>query len=81
MDTLIAANIDGVLFSLVSCRKRNFGISYLSHDRGGVEVYVSLLSDWDLDAAFVSAAKPFLQLKMDIKPSEDSEWTFLFGGY
>uniref|UniRef100_A0A8C1Q4G1 TBC1 domain family, member 25 n=1 Tax=Cyprinus carpio TaxID=7962 RepID=A0A8C1Q4G1_CYPCA len=52
--------------------KRNFGISYLSRDRGGVEVYVSLLSDWDLDAAFVSAAKPFLQLKMDIKPSEDS---------
>ncbi|XP_043102357.1 TBC1 domain family member 25 isoform X2 [Puntigrus tetrazona] len=52
--------------------KRNFGISYLSRDRAGVEVYVSLLSDWDLDAAFVSAAKPFLQLKMDIKPSEDS---------
>ncbi|TRY93485.1 hypothetical protein DNTS_011700 [Danionella cerebrum] len=52
--------------------KRNFGISYLSRERGGVDVYVSLLSDWDLDAAFVSAAKPFLQLKMDIKPSEDS---------
>ncbi|XP_026104932.1 TBC1 domain family member 25-like isoform X1 [Carassius auratus] len=52
--------------------KRNFGISYLSRDQGGVEVYVSLLSDWDLDAAFVSAAKPFLQLKMDIRPSEDS---------
>ncbi|KAL2103483.1 hypothetical protein ACEWY4_000351 [Coilia grayii] len=52
--------------------KRNFGISYLSRDRSGVEVYLSLLSDWDLDAAFVSAAKPYLQLKMDIKPSEDS---------
>ncbi|XP_018604455.1 TBC1 domain family member 25 [Scleropages formosus] len=52
--------------------KRNFGISYLSRDRGGVEVYLSLLSDWDLDAAFVSAAKPYLQLKIDIKPSEDS---------
>lgn len=52
--------------------KRNFGISYLSRDRSGVEVYLSLLSDWDLDAAFVSAAKPHLQLKMDIKPSEDS---------
>ncbi|KAL7884989.1 hypothetical protein AOLI_G00077590 [Acnodon oligacanthus] len=52
--------------------RRNFGISYLSRDRGGVEVYLSLLSDWDLDAAFVSAAKPYLQLKMDIKPSEDS---------
>ncbi|KAJ8016385.1 hypothetical protein DPEC_G00006660 [Dallia pectoralis] len=52
--------------------KRNFGISYLSRDRGGVEAYLSLLSDWDLDAAFVSAAKPYLQLKVDIKPSEDS---------
>lgn len=76
IDKEAAANIDAVLFfSLVPYRKRNFGISYLSRDRGGVEVYVSLLSDWDLDAAFVSAAKPFLQLKMDIKPSEDSEWT------
>uniref|UniRef100_A0A673YZF7 TBC1 domain family, member 25 n=1 Tax=Salmo trutta TaxID=8032 RepID=A0A673YZF7_SALTR len=52
--------------------KRNFGISYLSQDRGGVEVYISLLSDWDLEAAFVSAAKPYLQLKMDINLSEDS---------
>ncbi|XP_063064851.1 TBC1 domain family member 25 isoform X2 [Engraulis encrasicolus] len=52
--------------------KRNFGISYLSRDKAGVEVYLTLLSDWDLDAAFVSAAKPHLQLKMDIKPSEDS---------
>ncbi|KAM3871656.1 TBC1 domain family member 25 [Diretmus argenteus] len=52
--------------------KRNFGISYLSRDRSGDEAYLSLLSDWELDAAFVSAAKPYLQLKMDIKPSEDS---------
>ncbi|XP_062397326.1 TBC1 domain family member 25 [Sardina pilchardus] len=52
--------------------KSNFGISYLSRDRSGVEVYLCLLSDWDLDAAFVSAAKPYLQLKIDIKPSEDS---------
>ncbi|XP_040008552.1 TBC1 domain family member 25 [Xiphias gladius] len=52
--------------------KRNFGISYLSRDRSGAEIYLSLMSDWDLDVAFVSAAKPYLQLKMDIKPSEDS---------
>ncbi|MBN3306668.1 TBC25 protein, partial [Amia calva] len=52
--------------------KRNFGISYLSRDKQGVEVYLSLMSDWDLDAAFVSAAKPYLQLKIDIKPAEDS---------
>lgn len=52
--------------------KRNFGISYLSRDRSGAEMYLPLLSDCDLDLAFVSAAKPYLQLKMDIKPSEDS---------
>ncbi|XP_041859004.1 TBC1 domain family member 25 [Melanotaenia boesemani] len=52
--------------------KRNFNISYLSRDRSGMETYLSLLSDWDLDVAFLSAAKPFLQLKMDVKPSEDS---------
>lgn len=52
--------------------KRNFGISYLSRERSGVETYLSLGSDWELDVAFVSAAKPYLQLKMDIKPSEDS---------
>lgn len=58
-------------------RKRNFGISYLSRDRSGAEMYLSLLSDWDLDVAFVSSAKPYLQLKMDIKPSEDSKNTYL----
>uniref|UniRef100_A0A3Q0RIL4 TBC1 domain family, member 25 n=1 Tax=Amphilophus citrinellus TaxID=61819 RepID=A0A3Q0RIL4_AMPCI len=52
--------------------KRNFSISYQSRDRSGAEMYLSLVSDWDLDFAFVSAARPFLQLKMDIKPSEDS---------
>ncbi|XP_027868558.1 TBC1 domain family member 25 [Xiphophorus couchianus] len=52
--------------------KRNFSVSYLSRDRSSVEMYLSLLSDWDLDIAFMSAAKPFLQLKMDVKPSEDS---------
>uniref|UniRef100_A0A8C6UZD8 TBC1 domain family, member 25 n=1 Tax=Neogobius melanostomus TaxID=47308 RepID=A0A8C6UZD8_9GOBI len=52
--------------------KHNFGISYLSRDHSGAEVYLSLASDWDLDMAFVSAAKPYLQLKMDIKAPEDS---------
>ncbi|KAJ4933783.1 hypothetical protein JOQ06_006594 [Pogonophryne albipinna] len=52
--------------------KRNFGISYLSRDWSGAEMYLSLLSDGDLDAAFVSSAKPVLQLKMDIKPLEES---------
>lgn len=54
-------------------RRRNFNISYLCRDRSSAEMYLSLLSDWDLDVAFLSAAKPFLELKMDVKPSEDSK--------
>ncbi|KAM9327272.1 TBC1 domain family member 25 [Gastrophryne carolinensis] len=51
---------------------KNFGISYLGRDKQGHENYLSLLSDWDLGTAFTSASKPYLQLKLDIKPSEDS---------
>ncbi|XP_028309669.1 TBC1 domain family member 25 [Gouania willdenowi] len=61
--------------------KRNFVISYLSRDRSGAEMYLTLVSDWDLDVAFISSARPYLQLKMDIKPSEDSpvleEWDII----
>ncbi|KAG9328550.1 hypothetical protein JZ751_013041, partial [Albula glossodonta] len=57
--------------------KCHFGMSYLRRDHGsgengGEEVYLSLLSDWDLDTAFANAATPCLLLKMDIKPAEDS---------
>uniref|UniRef100_A0A3P9JG59 TBC1 domain family, member 25 n=1 Tax=Oryzias latipes TaxID=8090 RepID=A0A3P9JG59_ORYLA len=52
--------------------RRNFNVSYLCRDRSSAEMYLSLLSDWELDVAFLSAAKPFLELKMDVKPSEDS---------
>ncbi|XP_053149497.1 TBC1 domain family member 25 isoform X1 [Hemicordylus capensis] len=52
--------------------KKNFGISYLGRDKQGQETYLSLLSDWDLGMAFAGASKPYLQLKIDIKPSEDS---------
>ncbi|XP_002762882.1 TBC1 domain family member 25 isoform X1 [Callithrix jacchus] len=52
--------------------KKNFGISYLGRDRLGQEAYLSLLSDWDLSTAFAAASKPYLQLRVDIRPSEDS---------
>ncbi|KAI2599296.1 hypothetical protein G5576_116681 [Homo sapiens] len=55
--------------------KKNFGISYLGRDRLGQEVYLSLLSDWDLSTAFATASKPYLQLRVDIRPSEDSEYS------
>ncbi|XP_051864929.1 TBC1 domain family member 25 [Pristis pectinata] len=52
--------------------KKNFAISYLSAEKPGQEVYLSLQSDWDLDVAFSSLSRAHLQLKVDIKPSEDS---------
>lgn len=55
-------------------RKKNFGISYLGRDRLGQETYLSLLSDWDLSTAFATASKPYLQLRVDIRPTEDSEY-------
>lgn len=60
-------------YFFLSIRRHSFGISFLSRDRNGTEMYLSLASDWDLDVAFVSAAKPYLQLKMDIKSSEESK--------
>uniref|UniRef100_A0A8C8RL80 TBC1 domain family member 25 n=1 Tax=Pelusios castaneus TaxID=367368 RepID=A0A8C8RL80_9SAUR len=52
--------------------KKNFGISYLGQEKQGQEAYLSLMSDWDLATAFATASKPYLQLLIDIKPSEDS---------
>jgi len=49
---------------------RDFTISYLATDDTGEDVYLSLLSDWDLDAAFFSASTPCLRLKVDLKPFE-----------
>ncbi|KAJ8265927.1 hypothetical protein COCON_G00150260 [Conger conger] len=58
-------------------RKSNFVVSYLCRrhgdsNQGDGEVYLSLLSDLDLDAAFAHSAEPCLFLKMDVKPAEDS---------
>ncbi|XP_019485220.1 PREDICTED: TBC1 domain family member 25 isoform X2 [Hipposideros armiger] len=59
--------------------KKNFGISYLGRDRLGQETYLSLLSDWDLSTAFAAASKPYLQLRVDIRPTEDKRplWQLL----
>ena len=45
-----------------------FTISYISRDDAGDEVHLSLLSDWDLDAAILTASDPQLRLKVDAKP-------------
>ncbi|KAK3579389.1 hypothetical protein CHS0354_029697 [Potamilus streckersoni] len=51
--------------------KSDFTISYLSREEKNHEVYLSMLSDWDMDAAFQNAALPFLQLKVDLRPFDE----------
>lgn len=46
-------------------------MSYLVRDDYGKEIYLSMLSDWDMDAAIQSASDPCLQLKVDAKPFEE----------
>lgn len=43
-------------------------MTYLTKDDDGIDTYIALLSDWDLDAAFLGASDPCLQLKLDLKP-------------
>ncbi|GBP76685.1 TBC1 domain family member 25 [Eumeta japonica] len=56
--------------------KSDFTLSYRTVDESGQEIYLPLLSDWDLDAAFLKAhnialthrSEPCVQLKVDMKP-------------
>ncbi|XP_060518937.1 TBC1 domain family member 25 isoform X2 [Cylas formicarius] len=60
--------------------KGDFAISYRAYDANGQEIYMRLLSDWDLDAAFLKAhnasvvtnVEPCLCLRVDLKPFEES---------
>ncbi|KAM4606916.1 TBC1 domain family member 25 isoform 1-T2 [Discoglossus pictus] len=61
-----------ILIRAFDLNGKNFGISYLGNDKQGHEIYLSLMSDWDLAMAFASSSKPYLQLKLDIRPAEDS---------
>ncbi|CAH1783631.1 unnamed protein product [Owenia fusiformis] len=62
--------------------KGDFTVSYLSRDEYNRECYLSLLSDWDLDAAFMSASDPLLRLKVDLKPFEEGldDWDIVAPG-
>ncbi|XP_050412642.1 TBC1 domain family member 25 isoform X2 [Patella vulgata] len=50
----------------------DFTISYLAKDNESQDVYLSMLSDWDLDAAIQCAGDPCLRLKVDLKPFEEA---------
>ncbi|KAH8300211.1 hypothetical protein KR044_011560, partial [Drosophila immigrans] len=68
-----------VLYSLLAKAfdiKSDFSIKYKAFDPAGNEIYLALLSDWDLDAAFLrihnisiqTASEPCLMLQIDVKP-------------
>lgn len=56
--------------------KSNFSISYLSTDDRGVDIYLSMLSDWDLEAAISTSCKPYLCLKVELRNTDKGleEW-------
>nr|XP_018912907.1 PREDICTED: TBC1 domain family member 25 [Bemisia tabaci] len=51
-----------------------FTVQYSAKDDFGQETYLGLLSDWDLDAAFLNASEPYLYLRVEAKSENlDSE--------
>uniref|UniRef100_H2Z362 Rab-GAP TBC domain-containing protein n=1 Tax=Ciona savignyi TaxID=51511 RepID=H2Z362_CIOSA len=48
-----------------------FHMTYLCRDDVGDNVYLSMLTEWDLDAAFMTSSDPFLRLKLDAEPYKD----------
>ncbi|XP_055342876.1 LOW QUALITY PROTEIN: TBC1 domain family member 25-like [Paramacrobiotus metropolitanus] len=59
--------------------KSDFTISYQARDECNRPTYLSLLSDWDLDAALLSYADPCLRLKVDVQPFVDGfdDWDII----
>ncbi|XP_075560152.1 TBC1 domain family member 25-like isoform X1 [Dermacentor variabilis] len=59
-----------------------FTVSYLARDDEGGDAYLGLLSDWDLDAAFLSSSEPCLKLRIEPKPYDKSlaEWDVVTPG-
>ncbi|XP_021340089.1 TBC1 domain family member 25-like isoform X2 [Mizuhopecten yessoensis] len=66
-------------WAVLSFTESDFTLSYRTKDDEGQEIYLSMLSDWDMDAAFQSASDPCLQLKVDLKPFEEGldDWDII----
>ncbi|XP_064604846.1 TBC1 domain family member 25-like isoform X2 [Liolophura sinensis] len=57
----------------------DFTVSYLAKGEAGQNTYLSMLSDWDMDAAFQTASDPYLKLKVDLRPFDDGldDWDII----
>ncbi|KAF6215397.1 hypothetical protein GE061_010149 [Apolygus lucorum] len=55
--------------------KSDLTVYYKVFDDYGQETYLPLLSDWDLDAAFLSASEPYLSLRVEARPFEEEPVT------
>ncbi|CAG5132877.1 unnamed protein product [Candidula unifasciata] len=64
--------LQGILAKAFEIRS-DFTISYMTYDSEGQNVYQSMLSDWDMDAAFQCASEPYLKLRVDVRLFEDLE--------
>ncbi|CAI9739952.1 Hypothetical predicted protein [Octopus vulgaris] len=62
--------------------KSDFSTSYLAKASDGQKIYLSMLSDWDMDAACQCASEPYLKLKVDLKPFEEGleDWDIITPG-
>lgn len=56
----------------------DFTVSYLAKGEGGQNTYLSMLSDWDMDAAFQTASDPYLKLKVDLRPFDDGRHSYIY---
>ncbi|CAK8676857.1 unnamed protein product [Clavelina lepadiformis] len=48
-----------------------FHLTYLCRDDAGENIFLSMLTEWDLDAAFLTSSDPHLRLKLDAEPYKD----------
>ena len=46
---------------------RPFHLTYMCRDDAGENVFLSMLTDWDLDAAFMTSSDPYLRLKVNLQ--------------
>jgi len=63
------SDLQQILIQAFSLRN-SFQITYLCRDDIGEKLFLPMLTDWDLDAAFLTSSEPHLKLKLDAEPHQ-----------